>query len=185
MLLPEDFVGRVIQFASGRLEFPFIRRDELMCMMFLYGRRKGVPEPEIGDVAALAERTASQITGDIERQAAKSSNLSDSIRSRIVGRQLQMAVDSKGALSDPERVAADPSVIMEVFSAHVSHFSQGFCFELYGPLRESELSKDVLAALIGRMVMVGYNRHSVSDTGLQHPMVPVYLWFMDHAGANP
>jgi hypothetical protein len=35
------------------------------------------------------------------------------------------------------------------------------------------------------MVMVCYNRNSAQDAGLAHPLIPVYVFFRDQAGAKP
>ena len=184
MLLPEDFGRRVVEFVSGKTTFPFVGKDELMCIVFLYGKEKKVPHDEIGDVAVLAERTASQLGLEIEKLLAAPSKLdTESIHSKIVSRQLQMAVDS----TEPslERAAADPAIIMGLFSGHVSYFNQDYYFELYGPLNEAELTSDIRPKLVGRMVMVGYNRKGPEEIGLEHPMIPVYMWFKAQTGAKP
>jgi hypothetical protein len=57
--------------------------------------------------------------------------------------------------------------------------------EIYGPLRDSQLTSDIRSALAQRMVMVCYNRKGAQETRLVHPLIPVYVWFKDQAGAKP
>jgi hypothetical protein len=200
MLLPEDFGSRVLEFLAGRISFPFIKNEELMCIMFLYGKERKVPDGDAGEAAVFAERTATQLSTEIEKLKSASSDGrphntrfdSEFIRSNIVKRQLQIAVDSRdpsssssSSSSSSERISRDPAVIMDLFAAHISYYNQDYYFELYGPLKENELTADIRAKLVGRMVMVGYNRKNERGIGLEHPMVPVYLWFKAQAGAKP
>jgi hypothetical protein len=34
-------------------------------------------------------------------------------------------------------------------------------------------------------VMTCYNKKGTHETGLAHPLIPVYVWFRDQAGAKP
>ena len=182
MVLPDDIAGRIAEFVAGRRSFPFIGRDELVCMMYLYGKAGGVGEKELEQVNNLAQRTALQLGQDIDIYANSSATKLDSeyIRSRYINRQLQLAVDNK-----PERMAGDPAIISDCFAQHVAYYKQDYFFELYGPLKDSELTSDIRLVLAGRMVMTCYNRKGVQETGLAHPLIPVYVWFRDQTGAKP
>jgi hypothetical protein len=182
MVLPDDIAGRIAEFIAGKHSFPFVGRDELMCMMYLYGKSGGVGEKDIEQVSGLAKRTVSQLSQDIEIYANSSAAKLDPeyIRSKYINRQLQLAVENR-----PERIAGDPAVLSDCFAQHVSYYRQDYFFELYGPLKDSELTSDVRSMLAGRMVMACYNRKGAQETGLTHPLIPVYVWFRDQAGAKP
>lgn len=182
MVLPDDIAGRISEFVAGRRGFPFIDQGELVCMMYLYGKSGRVGEKEVQEVNGLAQRTASQLSQDIDIYTNSSAAKLDSeyIRSKYINRQLQLAVENK-----PERMAGDPAIISDCFAQHVAYYRQEYFFELYGPLRESELTSDIRSMLAGRMVMMCYNRKGMQETGLAHPLIPVYVWFRDQTGAKP
>jgi hypothetical protein len=182
MVLPDDIARRVADFMSGKASFPFIGRDEPMCLMYLYGKASGVKAEQVEEAAGLAQRTASQMAIDIDSYANSSAGKLDSeyIRSKYLNRELQLAVENKLG-----RLAGDPAILSDCFAQHVAHYRQDYFFGLYGPLKEGELVSDIRGALAGRMVMVCYNRKSTQDTGLAHPLIPVYVFFRDQAGAKP
>ena len=182
MVLPDDIAERIAGFVAGRRTFPFVKREELMCMMYLYGRSDRVSEKEVDQVNSLAQRTASQLGQEIDIYANSSAAKLDTehIRSKYVNRQLQLAVENK-----PDRIAGDPAIVSDCFAQHVAFYKQDYFFELYGPLKESELTSDIRPALAGRMVMTCYNKKGTHETGLAHPLIPVYVWFRDQAGAKP
>jgi hypothetical protein len=183
MVLPDGMAERISEFIAGKRSFPFIGRDELVCMMYLYGRSGRVGENEIEEAGELAERTAAQMGQDIDIYANSSAGKLDPeyIRSKYINRELQLAVEKKAK----GRIASDPAIISDCFAQHIAYYKQDYFFELYGPLKDSELTSDIRPALAGRMVMVCYNRKGAQDTGLSHPLIPVYVWFRDQAGAKP
>ncbi|HEX7031768.1 MAG TPA: hypothetical protein VF172_02090 [Nitrososphaera sp.] len=182
MLLPDDIASRISEFVAGTRTFPFVERDELMCIMYLYGKSGGVGEKEIEEVNGLAQRTASQLGQEIDIYANSSAAKLDPeyIRSKYINRQLQLSVENK-----PERMAGDPAIISDCFAQHVAYYKQDYFLELYGPLKNSELTSDIRPLLAGRMVMTCYNRKGAHEIGLAHPLIPVYVWFRDQAGAKP
>lgn len=182
MVLPDDVAARITEFIAGKRSFPFLGRDELICMMYLYGKAGGVGQNEVEQVNSLAQQTASQLSQEIDIYANSSATKLDPeyIRSKYINRQLQLAVDNK-----PDRMAGDPAIMSDCFAQHVAYYKQDYFFELYGPLQNSELTSDIRPTLAGRMVMTCYNRKGAHETGLSHPLIPVYVWFRDQAGAKP
>jgi hypothetical protein len=183
MILPDDIAGRIAGFVAGRRDFPFIEKDELICMMYLYGRSGGVRnESDANEAAGLAQKTAAQMSTDIDFYINSSAGRLDSeyIRSKYVNRQLQLAVEKK----DAGRIAGDPAILSDCFAQHVAYYKQDYFFGLYGPLKDTELTADIRPALSGRMVMVCYNRKGEQEL-TQHPLIPVYVWFRDQTGAKP
>jgi hypothetical protein len=186
MILPDDMAERISEFIAGKRNFPFVGPDELMCMMYLYGRNNTIREGEIDEVSSLAQYTASQLEKEIDIYTNSSASKLETeyIRSKYINRELQLAVERKSQ-DVKKRIAGDPAIISDCFAHHVAYYRQDYFLELYGPLRDSELTSDTRSALAQRMVMVCYNRKGAQETRLAHPLIPVYLWFKDQAGAKP
>jgi hypothetical protein len=186
MILPDDMAERISDFIAGKRNFPFVGPDELMCMMYLYGRNNTIREGEIDEVSSLAQYTASQLGKEIDIYTNSSSSKLETeyIRSKYINRELQLAVERKSQ-DVKKRIAGDPAIISDCFAHHVAYYRQDYFLELYGPLRNSELTSDTRSALAQRMVMVCYNRKGAQETRLAHSLIPVYLWFKDQAGAKP
>ncbi|MDQ3998587.1 MAG: hypothetical protein M3208_00015 [Thermoproteota archaeon] len=186
MVLPDDIAERISGFISGKRNFPFVGPDELMSIMYLYGRNSKIGEGEIDEVSSLAQYTASQMGQEIDIYINSSTSKLETeyIRSKYINRELQLAVERKPQ-DLKKRIAGDPAIISDCFAHHVAYYKQDYFLELYGPLRDSQLTSDIRSALAHRMVMVCYNRKGVQETRLAHPLIPVYVWFKDQAGAKP
>ena len=177
MVIPDNIAERIAEFVAGSRSFPFIEKDETMCLMYLYGRSNGIKDSDIGEVAGLAGRTADQMAAEIDMSKNSSQARLDPeyIRSKFINRELQLAVERK---LEANRLAGDPYLLADCFAQHVAFYKQNHFFGLYGPLKERELTADIRGALLGRMVMVGYNRKGWQELDT-HPLVPVYVWFRD------
>jgi hypothetical protein len=186
MILPDDITERISEFIAGKRNFPFVDSDELMCIMYLYGRNNRINEHEIDEVSKLAQHTASQLGQEIDIYMNSSANKLETeyIRSKYINRELQLAVERKPH-DVKKRIAGDPAIISDCFAQHVAYYKQDYFLELYGPLRDSQLTSDIRSTLAQRMVMVCYNRKGAQETRLAHPLIPVYVWFKDQAGAKP
>jgi hypothetical protein len=186
MILPDDIAERISEFIAGKRNFPFVDPDELMCIMYIYGMNNRIKEREIDEVGSLAQHTASQLGQEIDicMNSSSSKLETEYIRSKYINRELQLAVERKPQ-DIKKRIAGDPAIISDCFVNHVAYYKQDYFLELYGPLKDSELTSDIRLALADRMIMVCYNRKGAQETRLVHPLIPVYVWFKDQAGANP
>ncbi|MFL6489937.1 MAG: hypothetical protein ACJ70O_03050 [Nitrososphaera sp.] len=186
MILPDDMAERISEFITGKRNFPFVNPDELMCIMYLYGRNNMVREDEIDEVGSLAQHTASQLGKEIDKYINSSTSKLETeyIRSNYINRELQLAVERKSQ-DVKNRISRDPTIISDCFAHHVAYYRQDYFLEIYGPLKDSQLTSDIRSALAQRMVMVCYNRKGAQETRLVHPLIPVYIWFKDQAGAKP
>jgi hypothetical protein len=186
MILPDDIAERISEFIAGKRNFPFVDPDELMCIMYIYGMNNRINEREIDEVGSLAQHTASQLGQEIDicMNSSSSKLETEYIRSKYINRELQLAVERKPQ-DIKKRIAGDPAIISDCFVNHVAYYKQDYFLELYGPLKDSELTSDIRLALADRMIMVCYNRKGAQETRLVHPLIPVYVWFKDQAGANP
>lgn len=186
MILPDDIAERILGFIAGEVNFPFVGPDELMCIMYLFGRNSKIGEGEIGEVSSLAQHAASQLGQEIDvyMNSPASKLETEYIRSKYINRELQLSVERKPQ-DVKKRIAGDPAIISDCFAHHVAYYKQDYFLELYGPLRDSQITSDIRSALALRMVMVCYNRKGAQETRLGHPLIPVYVWFKDQAGAKP
>jgi hypothetical protein len=176
MVLPDDVSKRISAFVAGKRTFPFIEKDELVCIMYIYGRSDGVRRnEEVVEATELAQRTAQQMSIEIDGYLNSSAGKLDSeyIRSKFVNRELQLVVEKK---QGTDRLASDPAILSDCFAQHIAYYKQDYFFGLYGPLKENELTADIQRFLTGRMIMVGYNRKNEQDLD-SHPLIPVYVWF--------
>jgi hypothetical protein len=185
MVLPDGIAERILEFIAGKCSFPFVRWDELMCIMYIYGKNNKVCKNEIAEAGSLAHRTAAQMGQDIDIYINSSAGKLDPeyIRSKYINRELQLAVEKKSIAKS--MIANDPMILSDCFAQHVAYYKQDYFFELYGPLKDQELMSDIRSMLSGRMVMVCYNKEGAEGTGLVHPLIPVYVWFRDQTGAKP
>lgn len=176
MVLPDDISERISSFVAGKQAFPFIKKEELACVIYLYGRSAGVKDQsEVAEATQLAQRTAQQMSIDIDGYINSSANKLDSeyLRSKYLNRELQLAVEKKNSAG---RLAGDPAIISDCFAQHVAFYKQDYFFGLYGPLKEGELTADIRNMLLNRMIMVCYNRKGEQELS-SHPLIPVYVWF--------
>ena len=182
MILPEDTSNRLSEFIADRQSFPFIRNDELMCIFYLYGKKSGVRyDKEYCEVMNLAENTVIKLRRDIEayNDSPKLKMDSQFTRSKFINRELQITVEEKKSVSK-ERILNDPVIISDCFAQHVSYYNQEYFFQLYGPLKEYDLINDVRKYLVGRMVMLGFNRKDEKSLPFQNAFIPLYIWIRDH-----
>ena len=47
MILPDDMAERISEFIAGKRNFPFVDPDELIALMYLYGRNGTIREGEM------------------------------------------------------------------------------------------------------------------------------------------
>ena len=191
MILPEDISERISSFISGRLDFPFVKKDELISLLYLYGKSNEVLDhPE--RVLAIAKKTVETLEKSIEkyRNGPKSFFDSEYLRNNYIRRQLQIAVDKNNNKNDKDapdinkrRIINDPVILSECFLQHVAFYDQKYSFFFYGPLKENELTYDIRSLLSGKIVMLGYNKVQ-DELPFDHPIIPLYVWAKDNLRNN-
>lgn len=191
MILPEDISERISSFILGRLDFPYVKKDELISILYLYGKSNAVLDhPE--RVLAIAKKTVEILEKSIEkyRNGPKSFFDSEYLRNNYIRRLLQITVDknnNKNGKDVPDinkrRIINDPVILSECFLQHVAFYNQKYSFFFYGPLKENELTYDIRSLLSGKIVMLGYN--TVQDElPFDHPIIPLYVWAKDNLRNN-
>lgn len=191
MILPEDISERISSFISGRLDFPFVKKDELISLLYLYGKSNAVLDhPE--RVLAIAKKTVETLEKSIEkyRNGPKSFFDSEYLRNNYIRRQLQITVDKNNNKNDKDapdinkrRIINDPVILSECFLQHVAFYDQKYSFFFYGPLKENELTYDIRSLLSGKIVMLGYNKVQ-DELPFDHPIIPLYVWAKDNLRDN-
>ena len=186
IILPENISERISAFLCHKQKFPFISNNELMCIFFLYGRKWKVNgENRYNEALDLADQTYRKISKDIEAYRNRDSKMdviTDFARSNYINRGLQIMVENKNSnnTSSEERIFADPIILLDCFARHVAYHHQDFFLHVYGPFNESDLTRDMHSSLLGRMVMIGYNRRAEKYLPFDHPLIPLYVWMRDH-----
>ena len=188
MIFPENISERISGFLDGKLDFPFIYGDELMCVFFLYGRKLKVNgEDEYKQVIDLAGQTYQKISMDIKAHSAitEIDRITELVRSNYVNRGLQITVETRSKEGNvDQRFFSDPMILSDCFARHIAYYDQGFFFQLYGPLKGSDLTRNIREILHGRMVMIGYNRMDHKSLPFEHPLIPLYVWMSDPSYSN-
>jgi hypothetical protein len=182
MILPEDISERISSFISGRLEFPFVKKDELISVLYLYGKNNTIiNQPE--KVLTIAKKTIERLEHSIQnyRNGPKSVFDSEFSRNNYIRRQLQITVDNNNEKDkdtpdiNNRRIITDPVILSECFSQHVAFYDQKYSFFFYGPLKDNELTHDLRNLLYGKIVMLGYNKEQ-DELPFDHPIIPLYVW---------
>lgn len=192
MILPEDISERISSFISGRLDFPFVKKDELISLLYLYGKSNAVLDhPE--RVLAIAKKTVETLEKSIEKykNGPKSFFDSEYLRNNYIRRQLQITVDKNNNTENDKdtpdinkrRIINDPVILSECFLQHVAFYDQKYSFFFYGPLKENELTYDIRSLLSGKIVMLGYNKVQ-DELPFDHPIIPLYVWAKDNLRNN-
>jgi hypothetical protein len=184
MILPEDISKRIAQFINGQENFPFVKNNELMCIFYLYGKKSKINgENQLQYVIDLATRTVANMSKDIKmyHNSPKTRMNSEFTRSKYINRGLQIAVEKRiDDVVNEIRISNDPVILSDCFAQHVSYHEQEYHFQIYGPFKDSELIRDIQGELVGRMVMIGYNKKDKESLPFHHPLIPLYIWLREH-----
>jgi hypothetical protein len=171
---------------SGKENFPFIKKDELMSIFFLYGLRTGINGcDEASQAFDLAERTVlnmDRVIQGLSRNRDARVN-SESIRSQYVNRALQI-VGTKREFAFNLDASHDPVILSNSFANHISYYNHDYFFQLYGPLLKEQVIKEAQKYLVGRIVLIGYNRKDEKDLPYPSPLSPLYVYMKNLGSSN-
>jgi hypothetical protein len=163
MFLPSDINKRVSKFLDRELNFPFVNKDEIMGIFFLFGKKLGVKTPlDILSVKDLARRTINQIKREVFLSKSIAKSNIELIRENYQKRVLQIYVESQ---NDPlfnefeihDRISRDPSILMSCYCQHLAYYNQKCFFEIFDPLKKNQIDEQLHPVLVQRMVMLSYN----------------------------
>ena len=180
MFLPADIQKRITRFLAGNENFPYIQKEESMGAFFIFGREFGVHgNVEINEAKDLARRTVEQAAKEVRMYMSNPGRLDPAFtRENYTKRMLQIAVDTRGMSQEEmnRRVAGDPTILLDCFAQHVTHFGQDFYFEIFGPLEKMQVPASLQKKLEGRMILLGYNVKNAKELPFVNPLEPFFGW---------
>jgi hypothetical protein len=181
MFLPPDISVRIKQFMAANVDFPFLEKDELLAVFYLFGKHyKVIGETEINAVRDLAKRTVEQVAKDIRVYIAMPQKMDAQFtRENYTKRSLQIVVDSGGRQPDVDRrVAGDPLILSDCFAQHVAYHRQDFSFELFLPLKAEQLPLALENKLEGRMLLLGFNVKNMQSLPFKNSLHAFFEWML-------
>jgi hypothetical protein len=181
IFLPSDISERISKFLEGNLGFPFIDKDEIMGVFFLFGKNFGVKTNlDISYVKDLARRSIDQIKREVilSKKIVKS-NI-ELIKENYQRRVLQIYVEFQDNQSFDKseinkRISRDPTILISCYSQHIAYYNQKCFFEIFDPLKKNQIDEKLHDLLLDRMVMIGYNCENPEMLPF-NTMVPFLRW---------
>lgn len=175
LLFPEDLPERIKAFLAGKREFPYISADEIIGLFYIFGKQKEISSGiETAQILQLCGKTVRDFDKAIAQYKTNVFSMdSNFTRSKYLKRQLQIAVDMKER-STSDKLYKDPVIVTDSIIQHISFHNEKYFFQVYGPLKEREVVKDLHMSLLGRVVMVGFNRESEKSIPFAHPLIPLF-----------
>jgi hypothetical protein len=175
LLFPEDLPERIKAFLAGKRDFPYISADEIIGLFYIFGKQKELSSGiETAQILQLCGKTARDFDRAIAQYRTNVVPVDSSFtRSKYLKRQLQITVEMKGR-STSEKLYKDPIIVTDSIVQHISFHNEKYFFQVYGPLKEQEVVKDLHTSLLGRVVMVGFNREGEKSIPFTHPLIPLF-----------
>lgn len=175
LLFPEDLPERIKAFLAGKREFPYISADEIIGLFYIFGKQKEISSGiETAQILQLCGKTVRDFDKAIAQYRTNVFSMdSNFTRSKYLKRQLQIVVDMKER-STSDKLYKDPVIVTDSIIQHISFHNEKYFFQVYGPLKEQEVVKDLHMSLLGRVVMVGFNRESEKSIPFAHPLIPLF-----------
>jgi hypothetical protein len=164
------------------VDFPFLGKDELLAVFYLFGKDyEVIGESEVNAASDLAKRTVDQVTRDIRVYITMPQKMDARFtRENYTKRSLQIVVDSSGSRqSDVDRrVAGDPIILSDCFAQHVAYHRQDFFFELFSPLKAEQLPPALENRLEGRMLLLGFNVKNMQSLPFKNSLHAFFEWML-------
>jgi hypothetical protein len=183
---PMDIPSRIIQFIEKKIEFPFIKEDEIVGIFYLFGKdNKVTSELEILSVRNIAKRTMEQQARNIKIFHEFKENKLDSefIREEYNKRILQISIEeqmSSSSSTQSYRIAGDPTIQSNCFEQHIAYYKQDYFYELFKqPFKKTEVPAHLINKLEKRMLMLCYNVSDSSKLPYNNTVYPFFQWLND------
>ncbi|HEX2405965.1 MAG TPA: hypothetical protein VHJ38_02050 [Nitrososphaeraceae archaeon] len=183
---PVDIDSRIIQFLEKKIEFPFIKKDEIMGIFYLFGKdNKVISDLEILSVKNIAKRTMEQRARNIKilHEFEKNKLDSDFIREEYNKRILQISIEEQASSSKhlSYRITRDPTIISNCFEQHIAYYKQDYFFELFKqPIKKTEVPSSLINKLEQRMLMLCYNVSDSSQLPDNNTISPFFQWLNEY-----
>jgi len=181
---PIDISDRIIQFIEKKIEFPFIKEDEIVGIFYLFGKdNKVTSELEMLSVRNIAKKTMEQQARNIKIFHEFKENKLDSefIREEYNKRILQISIEEQMYLSSPShlrsRIVGDPTIQSNCFEQHIAYYKQDYFYELFKqPFKKTEIPFHLINKLERRMLMLCYNVSDSSKLPYNNTVYPFFQW---------
>jgi hypothetical protein len=168
---PMDIPSRIIQFIEKKIEFPFIKEEEIL---------------EILSVRNIAKRTMEQQARNIKIFHEFKENKLDSefIREEYNKRILQISIEEQMYSSSPSdmrsRIVGDPTIQSNCFEQHIAYYKEDYFYELFKkPFKKTEVPSHLINKLEKRMLMLCYNVSDSSKLPYNNTVHPFFQWLND------
>jgi hypothetical protein len=181
IFLPPDISLRIKQFMAAKVDFPFLGKDELLAVFYLFGKDyEIIGESEVNAASDLAKKTVEQVARDIRVYIAMPQKMDARFtRENYTKRSLQIVVDSGGKQPDVDRrVVGDPIILSDCFAQHVAYYRQNFFFELFQPLKAEQLPSALENKLVGRMLLLGFNVKNMQSLPFKSSLHAFFEWML-------
>lgn len=182
IFLPPDISVRIKQFMAAKMDFPFLGKDELLAVFYLFGKDyEVVGESEVNAASDLAKRTVEQVASDIRVYISMPQKMDARFtRENYTKRSLQIVVDSGGGRQPDvdRRVVGDPLILSDCFAQHVAYYRQDFFFELFPPLNAEQLPPALENKLEGRMLLLGFNVKNMQSLPFKSSLHAFFEWML-------
>ena len=183
MFMPRDIQSRILHFIDGKLNFPFVRGDELVGVFFLFGKSgKITSEIDILNAKDLARNGIRQITKEVNLCSSMSNRTTfDFVRENISRRALQISTEvnnssKRNNFDIRRRVSGDPTILINCFAQHIAYYRQDYFFELLNPLRASQIPEHLKDKLELRMLLLGFNTKNAESLPYVRTLAPFLEW---------
>ena len=190
IFLPVDVDSRITQFLEKKIEFPFIKKDEIIGIFYLFGKdNKVISDLEILSVKNIAKRTMEQQARNIKifHEFQKNKLDSDFIREEYNKRILQISIEEQASFSSSSskhlnyRITRDPTILSNCFEQHIAYYKQDYFFELFKyPLKKTEVPSNLINKLEQRMLMLCYNVSDHSKLPDNNTIRPFFQWLNEY-----
>lgn len=180
IFMPPDITFRIKQFMAAKVDFPFIKKNEMIAAFYLLGKEHGIAgEAEIKAATDIARRTVEQAAKDIRLYTTTPQKMDARFtRENYTKRSLQIVVDSGAQADVDKRVAGDPAILSDCFAQHVAYHKQGFFFELFQPFRLDQVPPALKSKLEGRMLLLGFNVKERQSLPFKSSLQPFFEWML-------
>lgn len=186
MFLPQDIGHRIIHFIEGKIQFPFIKGEELTGIFFIFGKNHGIyDQNNVLAANDLAKRTIASLTNSarsyhILATAQDSTFIRHDFAKKILQLSVELSSDSAASYSSAvqrnRRIAGDPRILMDCYSQHVAHFRQDQIFEIFPPFDNESLPTSLRKKLQNRMILLGYNVKNRNTLPSSSTLMPFLEW---------
>lgn len=184
IFMPADISARIQRFISGQVDFPYVKREELLGAFFIFGKEHGISgEAEVQEAKDLAKRTVEQTAKDVRMYRSMPNRLDSTFtRENYTKRMLQIAVDTRGLKQEEinQRVAGDPTILSDCFAQHVAFYRHDFYFEIFGPFKEYQLPPALQKRMENRMLLLGYSAKNAKALPFPSSAQPFFKWLEVH-----